>query len=312
MTRYLAGCLVAVLLLWSRPARAGAWTLEPGHFYLTAGYTYYFANEVVDDAGMAAPLQTIKRGAFQLIDARYTDQTLALYGEVGLWPRHFNLVFYVPVYKWVGIAGIDPDDDTSFGEEGVGDSTVALKYKIYDCKFVLASQFEVGIPSGNALKEKIPTGDNEWSYELRVMAAKDFHPVPLFFNVEVGYRLRTSGTVMVRGISTNVIDVNYSDDISLLAQLGLKLNFERFWRHSLLVLASFNGIISTRNGDQTMADLATGVSATANNQSFLAAGLGVTWNVVAGLLLSFDSRIFLWGQNTGKGYSFTGALGYAW
>jgi hypothetical protein len=313
MTRYLTASLVAaLLLLLPVRARAGAWTQEPGHFYLTASYTYFFATQAVDDGGASHNLQIPENlgGLLAQADARYTDSTLALYGEVGLWPRHLNLVFYVPVYKWVGLTAID--DSGSFGDSGVGDATVALKYKFYDCKFVVSGQVELGIPSGNALKTHIPTGDNEWSYEGRLMMAKDFYPVPLFLDVEVGFRKRNSGEVMDHGFTTNIHTIKYSDDIPFLVMLGLKLQSQRLWKQALLIMATANGILSTRDGDATMTDPISGVSATANNQSFVAAGLGLSWNVAAGLLLNFDSRFFLWGENTGKGYSFSGGLGYSW
>lgn len=303
---------LASLLLLHRPAFAGAWTQEPGHFYTSLSFAYYFADNAIDDTGMAVPLQIVRtKPRFSQVASRFSDSTISLYGELGLWPKHLNVVFYVPVQKFLQDEA--KDGMSGYSDSGVGDSTLALKYKFYDCAFVFSGQFEIGVPSGNALNKNIPTGDNEWSYEGRLLFGKAFERIPLFIDLEVGFRKRTTGLTLDHGFTGAIHPINYSDDIPLFLQVGYNLRFKTaHFSKSLLILANLNGIFSTRDGDKTMMDPVSGVSSTANNASFLAAGLGLSWNVIGGLLVNFDSRFFLWGQNTGQGYSFSGGLGYSW
>lgn len=175
------------MLLILQPSRAqagGGWIDPPGSFYLKASVSSLRSESYHANDG-----HTVRT-------AEFSDLTLGVYAECGLWPRLAAEVD-LPLLRRHSFPGAEP-------VSGPGDIGIGLKYGIATGSTPLAVGVTVEIPTGdrdafgrNLLQPesiiRLPTGDGEWNAWARIHASHSFSPAPAYMSIDAGYNIRTRG-----------------------------------------------------------------------------------------------------------------------
>jgi hypothetical protein len=182
--------LLAVTFVAS-PASAGPWVPDPGHGFLQLGTTWFRS---------ADPARGAATTGFD-----YRKTTLSAYGEVGL-PGGLALTLEVP---WAAARNDARDGGEQYRNRSLGDIRLALDARITR-RLPLTFGVEVKVPgyrdpselsdADGVSAEEFPLipsayfpalGDNAIDVMPRVQLGHSFHPIPVWAQVAVGYRVRT-------------------------------------------------------------------------------------------------------------------------
>jgi hypothetical protein len=177
--------LLAVLIAGPQAARAGAWLEPPKARYLKIGLLHTRASSRWDCRGASRPADPSGND--------YVERQVFLYGEYGLRPGLTVLGSWA--YKDQSI-----DGEPVFGTRSTGDLRLGARMGLVragprpvSLEAVLSlptyPPSDLSSPPGER-EQYLPAGSGALEAELRILAGLSFYPLPLYANVDAGYRAR--------------------------------------------------------------------------------------------------------------------------
>ena len=176
--------IVALSILLPQMASAGAWTLEKGQVWSKITYMSLSTNEHYDNDGNVGQ-----------IPARYKSQQVyfdVYYGlndriDVGLKIPYISNEFVdvSPEHPFYGAA--DKKD------LGLGDVRGVAKINLVnsaDLVGTLKLGFKAPMGEYREVPEALSITGGQWDFEVIAQLGRSFYPVPVYGNVDLGYRLR--------------------------------------------------------------------------------------------------------------------------
>ncbi len=248
----------------------GAWTMPAGKLYEKISFNYYFA-----DREFHMDLGDTDLKSFR-------DMNISNYIEYGLTNRFtlLNALYYKFLEKKDSINELDSN--------GIGDADLGIKGKIADGSWgVLSSQGLVKIPGDYDQNDRLPLGNDQFDFELRMLYGRSLWPyIPGYCNFEVGYRWRLDEP---------------SDELRYLVEFGMDFTRDLYGRIKL------DGILSMKNGEQ----FSSSGNPTATNSYDLGKldmALGYKITKAWGMEIGYTPEIY--GRNTTEGATYTFAITY--
>ena len=199
LTRYLVICL-AVLL--PRTAFAGAWTLPKGQIWakITA-MTQSTTEEYVASGGAGRepdPNHLYEPGdrARYRENGHYNSRAFFIdlfYGATDRVDMGVQIPFFRQEFENVGFR---PANVAS----GFSDIRGFVKINLVQKPFVGTLKAGFKAPTGNFQNQDgiIPVGEGQWDFDFIAQAGRSFWPIPLYANLDLGYRLRLKNDAITR------------------------------------------------------------------------------------------------------------------
>lgn len=220
-----AGLITVMLCMWSTMLWAGAWTMNQGGVYAKFSVNHYYTNYTYTKGG---GLQRLPAGT------TFTDNNITFYLEYGITDR-LTLSGSVP-YKWlrstykseVTVGNKTKTQHVVTHWNGFGDMELGLKYCFLNEPIVTSIQFLYKNDWLYRKDERIPPGNHQDDYELRLLFGKSLWPFPGYCGAEVGYRWRSQSP---------------SDEYRYLLEFGVNATEKLSFRLKL------DGIKSVQNAD---------------------------------------------------------------
>jgi len=168
-------CLATFLLSSPQLCQAGVWTRKKQAFYHQLIFTYYETSTQFTRAGEITAFDN--RGRFEKKELNY-------YLEYGISDR-LTLVgnFF---YDWIKYQ----DDFSDLTNLGFSSSEIALRYKLFERRFLFSLQSLVSIPPRCREDPLIPITNGQVDLELRLLLGRYLPQSKTYTNVEFGVRRR--------------------------------------------------------------------------------------------------------------------------
>ncbi len=205
MVKYL---LVGLVLLGAAAdAGAGAWTLQRGQLWGKLTYFQQRTQEWYVGKGRFGAPGTRARYDF---DGQYESRAVFAEGLYGVTDR-LDLGLQVPYFDQSFTAFAEPRTDT-----GLSDIRALAKFRLLAKPLVLALKASVKVPTGAFKNEDglIPVGEGQWDFDFIGQVGRSLWPLPLYGNIDLGYRVRTRN---------EQIDRDPGDEWFLNAEVGYQL-----------------------------------------------------------------------------------------
>lgn len=185
LTRCVTPLLITALtVLLPQMASAGAWTLEKGHVWGKVTYMSLSTNEHYDNDGNVGE-----------IPARYKSQQVYFDVYYGLNDR-IDVGIKVP---YISNEFVDVSPDHPFygapdkKDSGIGDIRGVAKINLVnsaDLVGTLKLGFKAPMGEYREVPEALSITGGQWDFEVVAQLGRSFYPVPVYGNVDLGYRLR--------------------------------------------------------------------------------------------------------------------------
>ena len=207
MIKYL---LVGLILLGAAAdVGAGAWTLPRGQLWGKLTYFQQQTQEWYVGKGRFGVPGTRARYDF---DGQYESRAVFFEGLYGVTDR-LDLGLQVPYFdqSFANTVFAEPRTDT-----GLSDIRALAKLRLLAKPLVLAFKAGVKVPTGEFKNEDglIPVGEGQWDFDFVGQVGRSFWPLPLYGNIDLGYRVRTRN---------EQIDRDPGDEWFLNAEVGYQL-----------------------------------------------------------------------------------------
>ncbi len=207
MVQYLRVGLI--LLSAATDVDAGAWTLPRGQFWSKLTYFQQQTEEWYVGQGRSGAPGTRAHYDF---DGRYESRAVFFEGLYGVTDR-LDFGLQVPYFdqSFANAAFAKPRTDT-----GLSDIRALVKLRLLARPLVLAFKASVKVPTGEFKNEDglIPVGEGQWDFDFVGQVGRSFWPLPLYGNIDLGYRVRTRN---------QQIDRDPGDEWFLNAELGYRI-----------------------------------------------------------------------------------------
>ena len=207
MVKYL---MVGLALLGAAAdAGAGAWTVPRGQFWGKLTYFQQRTQEWYIGKGRLGAPGTRVRYDFE---GQYESRAVFFEGLYGVTDR-LDLGLQVPYFdqSFANAAFAEPRTDT-----GLSDIRALAKFRLLAKPVVLALKAGVKMPTGAFKNEDglIPVGEGQWDFDFVGQVGRSFWPLPLYGDIDLGYRVRTRN---------EQIDRDPGDEWFLNAEVGYQL-----------------------------------------------------------------------------------------
>ncbi len=162
-----------VFFILPASAFAGAWTSDPLRSWHKLSASYFASDEVWNEDGEA-----------EAVDTKYTEWAVNYYGQLGI-TGWFDL--------WTSFAykyGTSDNDEETLTTGGISDITLATKFRFLQKPLVMSGQFAFTAPWAYDKDAYLPLGDGFPDYELKLLIGRSMYPVPGYFGLEGGYKIR--------------------------------------------------------------------------------------------------------------------------
>lgn len=208
-------CIAVCLLLgWVVDADAGAWTLPKGKLWAKATYFQQSTNEWYVASPQFIDGQVVSTGQRTRYNfgGQYQSKALFVEGFYGLSDR-FDIGVQIPYFDQ---SFADQTRSQPVAAAGLSDMRIVAKLRLIDKPFLVALKAGIKMPTGEFKNEDglIPVGEGQWDYDLVTQFGRSFWPLPLYANVDIGFRLRTKN---------DEIDRDPGDEWFLNAELGYNI-----------------------------------------------------------------------------------------
>ena len=244
--------VVLALVLWTSSARAGAWTKEPGHFYLQLGTAFTTADSWFSNTGDIARITVKKfspRGNRLSSNSNYQQLLTDVYFEVGVLDR-LTVFGDVP---YVSARQENPGGDVQYSSNSLGDTLVGARLGLLTAPIAVAVETRLGLPTGDS-RSIIPTGSGDLRGEMRLAFGKAWSSLPLYFDLEFGLMFRGAARVrdQFAADGSGVSLANYAPELAIHGELGgALLRLANQNKVSLIVFFDYRG--STQKSTDTSA-----------------------------------------------------------
>lgn len=185
---------LALFILLPHTVYAGAWTLKKGHLWgKITGMTQSTNEEyvAVGGAGREPDLNRLYEPgdrAHYRENGHYNSQVLFIDLFYGLNDR-IDFGIQIPYYRReFENVGFRPANVAS----GFGDMRGFAKINIAQIPVVSTIKFGTKAPTGKFQNQDgiISAGEGQWDFELIAQIGRSFWPLPLYANIDLGYRVR--------------------------------------------------------------------------------------------------------------------------
>lgn len=223
------------------PSWAGAWAQPKGEYYTKLSSIFYRSDEVFDAVGDRQPIT--------IYGADFRANQGFLYAEYGLLER-LTLITQLSGASLESESNIR-NNVLRLTTSGLGDVVLGAKYQLVGKPIVLSPFASVKIPTSYDDDVNPALGTGNADVELRLLAARSFHPLPVYIGAEAGYRLRG-------GPFSN--QLSYSGEIGAtpLSRLSVKAYLEDSRTLSPNAGLADLGLLQVSEGDFTKLGLITG------------------------------------------------------
>jgi len=164
---------------------AGAWCLQQGSLYSKLSYSQYFTVDTYDKHGDKHRNPD---------GSNFHDQNVTWYAEYGLLD-HLTTFVSLPYKQLRSHYRLREDDEvkhTTSSYNGPGDLELGLKLCLFEKPVVLSAQVLTKVAWLYDGHEKVPPGNNQNDYEIKVLVGRSLWPFPGYCGAELGYRWRTN------------------------------------------------------------------------------------------------------------------------
>lgn len=266
---------------------AGAWTLPAGELWTKV--TLF--QQVADEWYLASP----EFGNGQIREAgerhpyRFNGQyeSKALFSEAfyGLTDR-FDIGLQVPYFSQ------EYADDTRMdvpSDSGIGDVRLFAKWRVLSQPALFTLKVGTKMPTGDFKNEDgiVPVGEGQWDFDFVGQVGRSFWPLPLYANLDAGYRVR---------MKNKEVDRDPGDEWFYTAEVGVNLGSR------LLLMAKLEGLRSGPSVDFGIIKNRSQIKRVTYFNPALSIGLG------GGTALELGLRSTLNGRNFAAGHQLTAGL----
>lgn len=256
-------CIMA--LLFSGLVYSGAWTGPKGTSYNKIGLNFFSSDKAYDGNN-----NSITSGS------TFTDVNLTYYGEYGV-ADNLSIFGSIPFKSLKS----DPDTAAATDNSGIGDIDIGARYNLYNEDWgILSIQGLLKIPEAYDKNDAVPLGSGQYDIEVRLLYGKSLYPKPMYYGLEVGYRLRAQSP---------------SDEIRYLGEFGYTVS------DKISLRAKLDGTASVKNGDTVLT--AAGNPTLAPDFDLGKLDLTVSYTLKKGRYVELSFTPTLYGRNTADGAS---------
>ena len=224
--------VAALSILLPQMASAGAWTLGKGHVWSKITYMSQSTNEHYGNDGNVGE-----------IPARYKSQQLYFDVYYGLHDR-IDVGIKVP---YISNEFVDVSSEHPFygapdkKDSGLGDVRGVAKINLVQSAGLVGTLklgFKAPIGEYREVPEALSITGGQWDFDVVAQLGRSFWPVPMYTNVDLGYRLRGEYTDPAAG-EPDVIDRSYTPGAELVfnAEAGYSP------MDKLLVALKYEGVV---------------------------------------------------------------------
>ena len=224
--------IVALSILLPQIASAGAWTLGKGHVWSKITYMSLSTEEHYDNDGNIGE-----------IPARYKSQQLYFDVYYGLHDR-IDVGIKVP---YISNEFVDVSSEHPFygapdkKDSGLGDVRGVAKINLVQSAGLVGTLklgFKAPIGEYRPVPEALSITGGQWDFDVVAQLGRSFWPVPMYANVDLGYRLRGEYTDPAAG-EPDVVDRSYTPGAELVfnAEAGYSP------MDKLLVALKYEGVV---------------------------------------------------------------------
>lgn len=176
--------VTALTVLLPQMAAAGAWTLGKGHVWSKVTYMSLSTNEHYDNDGNVGE-----------IPARYKSQQVYFDVYYGLNDR-IDIGIKIP---YISNEFVDVSPEHPFygapdkKDSGIGDIRGVAKINLVnsaDLVGTLKLGFKAPMGEYREVPEALSITGGQWDFDVVAQLGRSFYPVPVYANVDLGYRLR--------------------------------------------------------------------------------------------------------------------------
>ena len=194
-------------------AEAGAWTLQRGQFWGKVTYFQQRTQEWYIGQGRSGSPGTRARYDFA---GEYASKAAFIEGFYGVSER-LDLGLQIPYFDQSFINTTFTGPRTA---SGLSDIRIFAKFRLVEAPVLLTIKTGAKMPTGEFRNEDglIPVGEGQWDFDLVAQLGRSWWPLPLYGNLDLGYRVRGKN---------GAIDRDPGDEWFLNAELGC--NFTRRW-----------------------------------------------------------------------------------
>jgi hypothetical protein len=234
-------------------ARAGGWTLPPGHFYLQLGTAFTYSSDRYTNAGDTVPItvQKLSNDPSTMNVSNYQQLLTDLYFEVGVFKR----ITAFGDLPFISARQQNPGGDLVYSTNKFSDIPVGLRGGLLLDPVAIAVEARLTFPSGDS-RSPLPTGSGDFRGELRLVMSKAFRRLPIYLDFEMGILLRGSGRVYdpLSTASDHTSLVNFAPQLTLHGEVGGTLVR---WRGAdrLLLVVGLDYVGSTSRTETTLGAL---------------------------------------------------------
>ena len=278
MKLLLATTLTWVLTLALPPeSAAGAWTQSHRGYYLKLAALSFTTSDQWDADGKS----TLRMGSGEL-----SDLGVNAYMEYGVTPR-LTVVASLPYKRVEDTRAIGQQQEVTVIERawGLGDLEARLRWSLRTSPVVLSVAAGGKIPLGYGDSEvtPVPLGTGKLDGDVRLLAGRSFHPLPLYTTGEIGYRSRGG---------------HFSNELLFSAEVGYSIG-------RLMLKTNLSGV-RTR-GDCGDAEMGGGLF---GDQSWIKLSPGIIYNVLPRMELGLEAINVADGCNMAAGTTFVVGAAY--
>ena len=202
------------LLCWPTGVFAGAWTLPQGELWTKVtlfrqeAHEWYIASPEFTDG----EIQKVGTRRSYRFNGKYQSKAIFIETFYGVTDR-FDIGAQVPYFAQQFA------DDTrlkSPSESGFSDLRLFAKWRALDAPALLTLKLGAKIPTAEFRNEDgiIPVGEGQWDFDFIGQVGRSFWPLPLYANLDVGYRVR---------LKNDEIDRDPGDEWFFNAEVGINL-----------------------------------------------------------------------------------------
>lgn len=215
-------------LLWPAQIAAGAWTQPQGKFW---GKVTYF-RQTTDEWYISSPEfvdgkvhDSSARRPYRF-NGEYDSKAFFIEGFYGVTDR-FDVGLQVPYFDQVF------NDDTRTeppSDSGFSDLRLFTKINILQKPAIFTIKLGTKIPTGKFKNEDglIPVGEGQWDFDFVAQLGRSFWPLPVYGNIDVGYRVRLENEEILRDPGDEwLINAEVGGNLGKRALLMLKLEMLR-------------------------------------------------------------------------------------
>ncbi len=221
--------VVVQIALTSSDGYAGAWTLKKGQLWVKSSVFFQHTSERYATNFELCDGSACKNGERTpfFFNGKVKSNVAIFDAWYGVSDK-LELQFQLPFFDIAFTDDIDPNRASS---NEFGDVKFGMRYNILSRPLVATLNVAAKAPTGffNKDAETVPVGDGQWDLHVQGQFARSLWPLPVYLNLDVGYRYRFDPDVSKTNLTPG-------DEITLRGEVGVNL------RKQLLLKAAIDGL----------------------------------------------------------------------